>query len=244
MNRASKVIGWVLAAFFGFMFLTCSGQMWLLQAPWYLVVGWLPFLARVLPEVTLRWGALAEAVGVGAVLGVGTHLFLRSLWRQLRPEAEARPWSARWSMSVVALLVLLFGATMATVGIGHHVGWLVSGRAPLAESSWRFSPYMMERDSTRMCREALRLSHEGVPEARLAQALLRNLRVDAERLHVVPLPGPGGEAGFVVFPRDPVTREWAGAWRCGGGREEVESVVAAELPRLLSAGRLAAGTAP
>ena len=242
---ATKVIGWVLGALFLMVLFTCSGQVWMFQVPIGLVVGWVGFLLRVVPEMTWRWGAIAETVVVGAVLGVGTHLFLRRLWRQLRPE-DARPWPVRWSVSLVALLVLLFGATMATVGIGHHVGWLASGRARLVESSWRYSAWRLESDNVELCRDALSLSESGVPDARVAQVLLGDpdKRNQAERLHVVPRRGPGGEAGFLVFPRDLVTRERAGGVLCGGGLAERKSVEAAELPRLLSERQVAAGTAP
>ncbi|MFE8604487.1 hypothetical protein [Archangium violaceum] len=243
--KATKASGWVLGVLFLMVLFTCSGQVWLMQAPLVLVVGWVGFLQRVLPEVTWRWGAIAETVAVVAVLGVGTHLFLRRLWRQLRPEDE-RAWPVRWSVSLVALLVLLFSATMATVGIGHHVGWLASGRASLAESSWRFNPRHMEWDNEGLCRQALDLSQSGVPDARIAQVLLRGdavIRTKAERLHVVPWRGAGGEAGFLVFPRDPISRERAGGVHCGGGVEQ-KSFQAAELPKLLAGPRVAADTAP
>ncbi|HZH78464.1 MAG TPA: hypothetical protein VEY88_20715, partial [Archangium sp.] len=133
----NKVMGWGLAFVFAVFFLTCSGEVWMFQVPWMLVAGWSAFIGRVLPEVTFRWSAIAETVLVAGILGVGTHLFLRQLWRQLRPEtAEASPWQVRWSVSLVALLVLLFSATMATVGIGHQVGWLASGRTRMLQSSW------------------------------------------------------------------------------------------------------------
>ena len=150
------------------------------------------------------------------------------------------------TVGAALLLVLLFGATMATVGMGHHVGWLASGRAPLVESSWRFTARTLKVDNELLCQEALRLSESGVPDARVAQVLLwdADKRNQAERLHVVPRRGPGGEAGFLVFPRDPVTRERAGGVHCGGGLAERKSVEAAELPRLLAEPQVAADTAP
>lgn len=240
-----RALGWVLGVCAVLSALLCFGQEWLVELPVVLVLGWFWFLERVLPEVTFRWDAIAETVVVGVVLGVGSHQLLRRLWAQWHAgEAEARPWPARWSVSLVALIVLLFCATMATVGIGHQVGWLVSGRAPVLESSWRF--FRLERDNTRLCERALEYSRLGVTDGRMTQVLLRatDTQDEAERLYVVPRRGPGGEAGFLVFPRDPVTREQAGAVRCGGGLKEAEPVVAAELSRLLSEGRVAAGTAP
>ncbi|AKI99322.1 hypothetical protein ATI61_12445 [Archangium gephyra] len=243
--KVMNVLGWVLGVLFLMVLFTCSGQVWLFQVPWYLVVGWVSFLLKVVPEVTWRWGAIAETVAVVAVLGVGSHLFLRRLWRQLRPE-DAREWPVRWSVSLVALLVLLFSATMATVGIGHHVGWLASGRAPLTVSSWHFLATHMEWDNEGLCQTALTLSKSGVPDARIGQALLAGdevTRTKAERLHVVPWRAAGGEAGFLVFPRDPLSRERAGGVHCGGG-VKMESFRAAELPKLLSGPRVAADTAP
>jgi hypothetical protein len=242
-----KVVNGGVAVIFAVFFLTCSGQVWLIQVPWMLVAGWSAFIGRVFPEVTFRWGAIAETVLVAGMLGVGTHLFLRRLWRQLRPEtAEASPWQVRWSVSLVALLVLLFSATMATVGIGHQVGWLASGRTRLVESSWRMSAFMLSRDNTAVCGEALRLSKQGVPDAEVAGRLLRSSedREEAEQMHVVPRRGPGGEPGFLVFPRDPLARETSGGVRCGGGLERETPFQAAELPKLLSEARVATGTVP
>jgi hypothetical protein len=247
--KTMKVVGWVLCALFVMSFFICMGREWLIQVPLTLALGWVAFLLRVVPEMTWRWGAIAETVAVGAVLGVGTHLFLRRLWRQLRPEeAEARPWPVRWSASLVALIVLLFCATMATVGIGHHVGWLASSREPLAQSSWRFLPSRMRWENEELCEKAQELSKSGVSDAKLVQVLLwdEKTRALAERLYVVPWKGTGGEAGFLVFPRDPISRGWADAVRCGGGLAQDEVIKAAELPRLLSErqGQVAADTAP
>ncbi|MFY0526783.1 hypothetical protein ACN28I_27790 [Archangium gephyra] len=245
--KAMKVVGWVLGTLFVMSFFICMGREWLIQVPLTLALGWVAFLLRVVPEMTWRWGAIAETVAVGAVLGVGTHLFLRRLWRQLRPE-EA--WPVCWSASLVALIVLLFGATMATVGIGHHVGWLVSSREPLAQSSWRFLPSRVRWENEELCAKAQELSKSGVSDARMVQVLLgdedEKTRDRAERLYVVPWKGPGGEAGFLVFPRDPISRGWADAVRCGGGLAQDEVIKAAELPRLLSEsqGQVAADTAP
>lgn len=249
MKKALRVLltglMWVLAACFVLSVFICFGQEWLAQVPFLLAVGWAGFLARVFPEVTFRWGAIAETVAVGAVLGVGSHLFLRRLWREWQAgREEASPWPARWSASLLALIVLLFCATMATVGIGHHVGWLVSGRAPVVESSWRFMRGM--REPAELCERALVLSRSGVKEEQVARALLlgEDTRDKAERLYVVPWREPGGEVGFLVFPRDPATREKSGGLRCRSGREPDEPVAAADLSRFLSEGRMAAGTAP
>lgn len=247
MSRSQKASAWVLGTLFAMSFFLCLGQTWVIEVPVVLLTGWLSFLQHVGPEVTFRWGAIAETVGVGVLLGVGTHLFLRRLWRQLRAgDADARPWPLRWSVSLVAFLVLLFSATMATVGMGHHVGWLVSRRESALELSWRFSRLRQTHEYEAMCRNALSLSHSGLADAQVTQALLEDawMRRQFEQLHLVPVRGTDGAAGFLVFPRDPITRELLGGMRCGAGLKEGESFQAAELPRLLAAQRVSEGTAP
>jgi hypothetical protein len=243
-SKWEKIVGSVLAAVFGLMFINCTGQLWLLQMPYLLVTGWVGFLRRVLPEVTLGWSAIAETVAVGAVLGVGTHLFLRWVWRHLRHEKAV--WPVRWSASVVALLVLLFGAAMATVGIGHQVGWLASRRTSLVSSPWNHTFKALGRDNSSLCNEALRWSSSGVSDTKVVQALLRlpETRKEFERLHVVPLRGPDGEPGFLIFPRDTDLREGGGGVRCWEGLEQAETIHATALPQLLQDSQVAADQAP
>jgi hypothetical protein len=234
-SRTERIIGAILALVGGFFFITCSGQVWLFQVPYLLVTGWFGFLQRVLPEVTLNRNAIAETVGVVVVLGLGTHLFLSGMWRRMYPHDV---WPVSWSASVVGLLVLLFGATMATVGIGHHVGWLRSSRIPMVESPRRFVMMAQQQDNETLCYEALRWAESGVADVEVVQILMRkpDMREALERLHVVRLRGSQGEPGFIVFPRDPALRKDRGGTRCGGGLSRAEPVHGAQVPRLLPDG--------
>jgi len=245
VKTVMKVVKWVLIGLFVLSLFTCTGAFWIIEIPVVLAIGWIHFLMGVLPEVTFQWGAIAETLAVAAALGVGTHLLLRRLWRQLRAEeAESRPWPVRWSVSLVSLVVLLFSATMATVGIGHQVGWLMSDPEPLLESSWRVM--MLSRRGEELCLAAVRLAGQGVPEARVMQRLLTDpdTRKTAELMHVARLQGPGEGPLFVVFPRDPIAREEAGGQRCGSKYGDRVSVSASELPKLLTERRVAADTPP
>jgi hypothetical protein len=204
----------MLALVGGFFFITCSGQVWLFQVPYLLLTGWFRFLQQVLPEVTFNWSAIAETVGVLALLSVGTHLFLRGMWHHLYPHDV---WLVRWSASVVGFLVLLFCATMATVGLGHHLGWLRSGGTPMVESSWRFANLVQQQDESALCQEALNWVKSGGADDEVVQALMRkpDTREAVERMHVVRLHQAGEEPGFFVFPRDPGLRRDEGGVRCG-----------------------------
>jgi hypothetical protein len=136
------------------------------------------------------------------------------MWHSLYPHDV---WPVRWSASVVALLVLLFCATMATVGMGHHLGWLRSARTPMVESSWRFAALARRLDEVALCQEALKWLKSGGTDDELVRALMRkpDMREALERLHLVRLHGPGEEPAFLVFPRDPLLRQDGGGERCG-----------------------------
>ncbi len=243
MKRGLRIAGWVVAVFVGLTCIGSFGAVWLAALPVQLATGWIFFLARVLPQVSVRPGPVVEAVLVLAALGVGLHLFMRWLWPQLRaPEQGTRPWPVRWSVSILSLLVLLFLATMATVGIGHHVGWLASGRAPLMESAWGFG-FREAREAVELCSEALGLSKEGVADEKIGGMLLANPRTRglAEKLTVVPMRKPDSAVAFLVIPRDPALLQKNGLLRCGGKvpEHQRERFQAAVLPRLLAGEELA-----
>ena len=232
-----RTLGRVLAGGLGVgvvaLLLLGLGVTWPVEVLWLLGTGWARFLGEVVPRMDLHEDAIAEALGVAGALAVGLHLFLRGLWRQVHAGlSEARPWPVRWSLSLLALLVLLFGATMSTVGLAHHVGWLFSSPEPLTRSSWPFAPRLEEEPAEQLCQGIRRLSADGVPDERILAAVLRepSLRPLFEQLEVLPWKGAGG---FLVFPRDPLTRARSPGARCGGALREVESVPVEKLPRLL-----------
>ena len=238
MNRALRIAGWVVALLVVLPCIGTMGAMWIVELPVQLAAGWVMFLGRVLPEMSVRPTAVVEAVLVLAALGVGLHLFMRWLWPQLRSqESSTQAWPVRWSVSILSLLVLLFLSTMATVGIGHHVGWLASGRAPLLESSWGFG-FESFRQASLLCDEALELSKRGTADENIGGILLarENTRELMEQLTVVPQRKAGGEAAFLVIPRDPASLRQHGLLRCDGGQPAYkrEAFQAAMLPRLLA----------
>lgn len=199
------------------MVFLCMGQVWVLSVPFLLAFGWLSFLKQVVPEVRLRWGAIVEFLVVAAVLGAGSHLFLRWLWRQLQADKpEASPWRPRWSVSLLLVGVLLFAATMASVGIGHHVGWLMSGRARLVRSSWPQFEVEGARSSRRLCEEVRELLDAGTPVEQLTRRLFAKPSLHAllEAQQVVSQVGSEGERVIMVSARDPRVRERNGGVRC------------------------------
>ncbi|AGC46815.1 hypothetical protein MYSTI_05538 [Myxococcus stipitatus DSM 14675] len=232
-----RLLSWIGVLFVGQCFLLALGQTWVFLAPFLLVFGWISFLQRVLPEVTFSGRAIAEALGVTGVLAVGAHVFLRRLWRQRRADSPGpSEWPARWSVMLVAAMVLLFTATMASVGVAHHVGWMMSGRVPLTRSSWPQWNIDGSRSAGLLCETALTHVKAGTPTERLSLKLLEDpeTRARAEALHVVSRVSEDQERYLLVFPRDPRSREEAGGAYCGPGLERARPLDAAAVQAWLA----------
>ena len=100
-----------------------------------LATGWIEFLRRVGPQLDVRWDLVGSALAYAAALVVGSHFFLRWLYREMRRRgkgggtdaaavAVAPAWRWRWTLGAFAILVLMFAAGTAAVGIAHQTAWL------------------------------------------------------------------------------------------------------------------------
>jgi hypothetical protein len=88
-----------------------------------LLLGWLLFLSRVLPQITLNWEI---AFNAGVALGLalfGLHRIL-CWWRKRSDELAASPWRFAWTVKISAMVLLLFATSIAAVGIVHQIAWL------------------------------------------------------------------------------------------------------------------------
>ncbi len=203
-----------------------TGGMWLFTLPFLLALGWLAYLVRVIPEVSVNPGSVLFAALTLLVFGVGAHHALRWLYRSWGVDADegARAWLPRWTVSFTALLVLLFAANIAVVGIVHQTGWIVSG--DVLEHSWE-SPSFRVRQ---LCREIGRRQ----TAAELRGALWRDpwLRRHARGFHVLTRDRADGGVVAAVFPRAPRDLERHGIRLCSADLEaEFEG---AELSHVLS----------
>ncbi|MDB5352750.1 MAG: hypothetical protein JWN86_3997 [Planctomycetota bacterium] len=89
-----------------------------------LAFGWWSYVARMAPRVTVSMTGMATA---GVCLGLftaGLHGFLRWLHRETRG-GDSR-WKPRWTLSIVGVIVVMFASGIATVGVAHQAGWLLS----------------------------------------------------------------------------------------------------------------------
>ncbi|MBW1883174.1 MAG: hypothetical protein JRJ58_06575 [Deltaproteobacteria bacterium] len=87
------VARWVLYFLLFFCFALFSGGIWLLAVPVLLAFGWLPYLLRTLPEVSIAGPDLVFAVVCLATLGLGVcaaegvcgQAWRRSRWQGADP---------------------------------------------------------------------------------------------------------------------------------------------------------------
>jgi hypothetical protein len=108
-----------------------------------LLIGWIAFLARVVPQLEVRWDGIAILlVGLIALVALG-HGFLRWLYRASAEKADAaappREWRLRWTLVLVGFLVLMFVAGITVTGVTHQIAWLFRSPEPLfGESAKQF----------------------------------------------------------------------------------------------------------
>ena len=96
---------------------------------WHLVFGWISFLRRVLPSMT--WDP--ASVSVGAVALVLFTIVLHGVGkRALRafPKTRAVKWRVKWTACLTALVITMFSAGTAAVGMTHQIAWLCTSGGP------------------------------------------------------------------------------------------------------------------
>jgi prepilin-type processing-associated H-X9-DG protein len=131
-----------ILAFGVLLLLTCGGFFAPIDFALNLAFGWVIFLNRVLPQVRVGWAGVATGIALLVLLAAGTHLFFSWLSVQVGGPARSenscdRRWKPRWTAALVSLVVLMFVAGLATAGIAHQVGWLLTSGEPLMASGGR-----------------------------------------------------------------------------------------------------------
>jgi hypothetical protein len=97
-----------------------------------LLFGWFSFLQKTLPRVTVEWRGIGVA-GIAVVLFVsGSHWFA-TWYVGAQPATSDEPaksisWRFRWTASIAALIVVMFCAGVAMVGVAHQIVWMLTSR--------------------------------------------------------------------------------------------------------------------
>jgi hypothetical protein len=88
----------------------------------------------------IRWDLAGSALVYVIVLLIGSHLFLRWLYAEItsRGGGGRRVWKAQWTVSGFVMVVVMFVAGIAGIGIAHQTTWLARSPEPLyRRSSYR-----------------------------------------------------------------------------------------------------------
>jgi prepilin-type processing-associated H-X9-DG protein len=99
-----------------------------------LLIGWCLYLFHVVPHVHVSAAGVFTAVACLVCVTAGVHGFLswlceEAFWPKKMGEQVAHHWRWRWTGWLVGGVVLMFVAGIATVGIAHQVGWLLTAKA-------------------------------------------------------------------------------------------------------------------
>jgi len=107
------------------------------QAFWLMLFGWALHMGKVAQTAVLNWDMLIGATGA-FLLGVwGLHRALR--WGK-ETGLVAKQWTGKHSLAVTVLTCLLFGFSIAAVGIVEHVRWLGKEKMYRSSRSFRAVP--------------------------------------------------------------------------------------------------------
>lgn len=89
------------------------------------LVGWIPFLARVIPRMSVEWSSATVGLVAIFLFAVGVH-GMGYAWRKPRSEEAvgAPRWRLRWTISIVTIVLILFAAGISIIGIVHQTSWL------------------------------------------------------------------------------------------------------------------------
>lgn len=201
-----------------------TGCFLIIDVPLTLAVGWVAFLARVLPRVQLSAWAIATFLVAGLGVALLGHRFASWLHRsRRREESAATPiagaWRWRWTFTGVALLVLTFANGIAAVGAFHQAVWFAESR-PLVESTMDL--YRDTDRATEFCAVGWSAAAGAALDPERAMEAIwsseRFVRV-SERWNALPRVDVNGKLqAILILPRDPADLDRVGGFVCSDGR--------------------------
>ncbi len=115
---------WWIAAAIGLVALTC----WLGSDIEHLLLGWIYFPLRTVPQMTVDWPSLAVGA-IGLVLFV-VLLHVTLSWFAAKGSFTLghQSWCWRSSLVIASMLLLMFFAGISLVGATHQLVWMQTGR--------------------------------------------------------------------------------------------------------------------
>jgi hypothetical protein len=173
MSRlVSKVLYVLVGLFVSLVVLSCSGMTWMIELLFGAWFGWVSYLSRVGPQIRPDWPAVGIGIGALALFAVGLHWFMAWFYAATiaakASSSEAASfgqstgagWLVRWTLSVVAIVVMMFVAGISMVGITHQVVWLANSKEPLVNDSFARFREMRLKMQQRAEKGEMEVQHE------------------------------------------------------------------------------------
>lgn len=123
-----------------------------IEALFYLCFGWVFYLQSISRELSIDWPNTLLAVITFLLFTIGSHWFGTWLKRadesassdEQPTEAQSSAWRWRWSWSLTSLMVLMFVAGTAMVGITHQISWAIQDDEPFLSYGPRHAVQRMQ----------------------------------------------------------------------------------------------------
>jgi hypothetical protein len=143
----ARALGWAFFGALGLFFLACAGMALPGDLALALGFGWIWFLGRVGPEMTISWvGVATAAVAAGLCLALG-HVLLRRLSESsINTEGQVR-WPFARTAALFAGAVLMFVAGIAAVGVAHQAAWIIRSGDPIVSDGSRVAMRMQSSNN-------------------------------------------------------------------------------------------------
>jgi Protein of unknown function (DUF1559) len=134
---------------------------WPLEMLFFLVAGWVFFLVRVGPQITLNIGSLLTGVLALMLFGISMHLALGWVYRATTPAGEGslRRWRLLRTAGLASLVLLAFAAGIAAIGVVHQIVWLVLEPGPLTKGGREVAARIKSQNNMKLVALALHNHH-------------------------------------------------------------------------------------
>jgi hypothetical protein len=142
LKKGARLTLLLLLIPFGLISCACCGALAPLDFAINILLGWVLYLGRVLPEVHANWSSVTFALVCVAAFMIGLQTFLSWFTRQGQPagtvaNTEWKTWRAIWTLQIMGIVLLIFVMGIAAVGVSHQTAWLVNSPERMTEGGIR-----------------------------------------------------------------------------------------------------------
>lgn len=160
-RRAYSMIG-VFVGLAGIVIAICAGGEVIALSVLALLTGWCAFLVDAVSTVQWNVSGIATAIAALVVFAIGLHRLAGWFYLENGCGGNGDPttWKFRWTTSLAALIVLMFCAGIAIVGIAHQVVWIATSPESMTEIGRTASRRTQSKSNLRQIGLALHTYHD------------------------------------------------------------------------------------